>query len=192
MSERWTDEDLMAYVDGALPPQAAARIERILAADPEARAIADLLRTGGAAAADAFAPVAAAPVPITLARAVRDAPAAGAATRPRWALPMAAAVLLALGFGGGWLAHPTGDDTYTLAGDGEGEGDGALMEALDHAGDGAQVALGGGNSVTITGPVDAGLGTLCRGYLRAGGAAARGLACRDRDGAWSLIEIREP
>jgi anti-sigma factor RsiW len=192
MSERWTDEELMAYVDGTLPPHDAARIERILAHDAEARSTAELLRAGADAARGAFAPLAGAPVPISLARIVRDGPVRRLATPPRWALASAAAVLLALGFGGGWLAHPAASDTYTLAGAEEDEGDGPLMEALDTARDGESVPLGNGTTVTLTGPVDAGLGTTCRGYARSGHSTTRGLACRDQDGAWSLIEIAQP
>lgn len=97
-SERFSDDQLSAWIDGELPDEVAARVEAWLAEHPEeaARVAAwagdrDALRT-------LFAPVAEEPVPAALRAAVRRSPG-----WPRWAMAASAAGLLVLGgaIGGG-------------------------------------------------------------------------------------------
>jgi anti-sigma factor RsiW len=74
-------ETLMAYADGALAPEAAARVERHLAHDPAARAQVEQLRTSAALARAALDSDLAQPVPAALQRSVEQAIAAARAQR---------------------------------------------------------------------------------------------------------------
>jgi hypothetical protein len=107
MSEKVSDEMLMAFVDGELEPQAAEEVARAIAAEPGLAQRADAFRTSRRLARDAFAPVMAEPVPERLVDTImqRDAgePAprrAGRACcarpcrwRPRWRSPPASAAI---------------------------------------------------------------------------------------------------
>lgn len=101
-------DDLHAYVDGWLDPEARARIEASLAQHPEDAAAVQAYRRQNRDLRETFAPVLDAPLPPAL----RAAVAAGTATRPRaapslrsgWALA-ASVLLLLVGGAGGWLLH---------------------------------------------------------------------------------------
>ncbi len=97
-----SEDDLHAYVDGALPPARRAEVETYLAAHPDvAQRVAGYAGQTQALRA-AYGPVADEPVPSRLTLSHLTAP-----PRPAPALWQAAAAcaLLALGAGGGWLAH---------------------------------------------------------------------------------------
>jgi anti-sigma factor RsiW len=107
-------DKLSAYLDGELPPGESAEVAAALDADPALRATwASLVAANDAAARD-FAEMLAAPVPLSLARAIGAAPAADgpAANSPFapvsrrfvWGSLAAALACLAVGAGGGWLA----------------------------------------------------------------------------------------
>ena len=105
-------DDLHAYVDGRLGPEAQTRVEARLAQNPEDAAAAQAYRLQNRALRAAFAPVLEEPLPPELQAAVMTgaAPRPEAAPRRRlgWArLGWAAAsvVLLLAGGAGGWLLH---------------------------------------------------------------------------------------
>ncbi len=91
-------ETLMAYHDGALPPEPARAVEQALASDPAARALLEEWRAQDAALGALYAPKADEPVPERLRQIVRARPAR-APLLPRLA---AAIALVALGGLGGW------------------------------------------------------------------------------------------
>lgn len=80
-SDRIDLETLMAYADGALAPEAAARVERHLAHDPAARAQVEQLRRTAALARAALDADLEQPVPAALQRSVEQAIAAARAQR---------------------------------------------------------------------------------------------------------------
>lgn len=67
MSREWTEEDIAAFVDGALDDDAAERIAQIIEEDNEARALAEEIGNGNKLLRAAFEDAAAAPVPPSLA-----------------------------------------------------------------------------------------------------------------------------
>ena len=102
-------EKLSAYLDGESPQAEAAEIARRLETDPALQAELQALRAANDAADQVFAAMLATPVPLSLARAIGDAPShRGAAALPRrlpvWGALAASLVCLAIGAGGGWLA----------------------------------------------------------------------------------------
>ncbi len=103
------DEDLLEYHAGGLPPEAAAAIERRLAADPAARATLAEWRRQDAALAALHPALDAEPLPDRLTavlRRVEAAPSgAGRSAAPRWHMAAAVAGALCIGLLGGWLAR---------------------------------------------------------------------------------------
>lgn len=109
--QRPTDEMLLAYADGTLSAEEAARVSRMLEDDPESRGLVESMRRSGVLAAEAYAHVLDEPVPERLVAAVLGASAARPSgdevslearrARRTWAHPaltaMAAALLLTLG-----------------------------------------------------------------------------------------------
>ncbi|MEM9709150.1 MAG: anti-sigma factor [Pseudomonadota bacterium] len=105
------EEKLSAFLDGELPEAEARNIEAALARDPSLQAELDALIAADAAVGQVFEDMLAEPVPVDLARAIRDAPLGEAANRseaPRFGLSRLASVLalamLGLGAAGGYLA----------------------------------------------------------------------------------------
>jgi anti-sigma factor RsiW len=97
------EEDLLRHVDGGLPPDEAAAIERAAAADPALAARLEADRATNAAIHAAFDPVLAEPVPPRL---LQPGRAREPATPRRILGRIAAAVaLLAVGGAGGWFAR---------------------------------------------------------------------------------------
>jgi len=106
---RLTDEVLMAYADGALPPAEAARVATSLETDIDARAAVEEFRRTAALSRAAFADVLVEPVPAPIVRAVltsgtRTAGVTDLARHrqsrlPHWrtALPLAASLALVIG-----------------------------------------------------------------------------------------------
>ncbi len=106
-------DELHAYVDGRLGPEAQARIEARLAQHPDDAAAVHAYRLQNSALRAAFAPVIEEPLPPELQAAVMTGAAAGATAAPRprlgsvrlgWAAA-ASVVLLLAGGAGGWLLH---------------------------------------------------------------------------------------
>ena len=183
------DDKFFAWLDGELAPGEAAEVERQVAADPELARRAAEHRALGAGLRDAFATVAAAPIPEALERAVRPEPSNVvelSGWRKRLARPFggpgaqwaAMAATLALGLLVGTALNSGGGVSPVELRDGQIYAAGAIDQALDR-----QLASAGPD-----GDVRIGLtfrdqsGTICRSFE---GAAASGLACRD-DGDWRL------
>lgn len=105
-------EQLSAYLDGELADREARAVEEALAADPALQAELDALMAADAAAGQAFEEMLADPVPVSLAAAIRNAPAPQPAANlpaaprglPGWATLAACALFLAIGGAGGYLA----------------------------------------------------------------------------------------
>lgn len=102
-----TPETLLPYHAGDLSPDAAARIEAQLAADPQAQALLAAWQAQDAALAALYRPIADEPVPMRLTAVLQRAEAQGRPTAPRPAAPwrgrvaLAAVLMLGIGLGGG-------------------------------------------------------------------------------------------
>lgn len=130
MNDAVTDEELMAFADGALAPDRAATVQKAVDADPALAARAQMFRDSAALLADlgqalpsdvpdtviarvhelaaAAAPVAAAPV---AAPPIVDLAAHRAARRvPFWQVPLAASICLAIGVAGTMALRPNTAD----------------------------------------------------------------------------------
>jgi anti-sigma factor RsiW len=94
------DDDLMAWIDGRLAPERRPVIEAFLAAHPDVylRMIGQAEQARALAAA--FAPIAAEPIPASM----RVGTVRERRRRPAWQAAIAASLLLALGYGGGWMS----------------------------------------------------------------------------------------
>jgi surface antigen len=210
-SKPWVESLLVAYVDKQLEPAQMAAVEEIIREDPEARAIAAVLRRSAAAVKSAYDQPLREPVPARLLAAVgADGPAIEGNVVPlrtrkaRFDRPtiMALAASLAalvIGFGAGhWQAAPSGG--IRLAGaDGmeSGQYEAALYQALEDSNPGTQFAYvdsGRSGAVTIVGPIAAGIGGDCLEFRREWNDAgskveSRGLACRSDAGEWSVLNM---
>ena len=183
------EEKFFAWLDGELPPEEAAEVERQVAADPELSRLADEHRAMTAGLRGAFDSVADAPVPERLREAARPRSAKVidfAACRealarpflgplPQWAA-MAATLLLGL-FAGALAGRDLSSSPVEVRG-GEMFAAGAVDQALER-----QLA-----SAEASGDVRIGRtfrdqsGSICRTF---GTGAASGLACRD-ERAWRV------
>lgn len=183
------EEKFFAWLDGELPPDEAAEVERQVAADPELARLAEDHRTMAAGLRGAFDTVAEAPVPRPirdsvepkLAKVIDIAACREALARPflgplpQWA---AMAAMLALGlFTGALVGRDLQSSPVEVRG-GEIYAAGAVEQALE-----TRLA-----SAPAAGDVRIGLsfrdrsGTICRTFQS---SASSGLACRDR-GDWRL------
>ena len=185
------DPDFFAWLDGELSPEAAASMEARVAGDPELRRLASEHRELQARLSAAFAPIAAAPVPASLAERVR-VPAADvidlsarrqtrdnrrSAFRVGWPQSMAVAASLALGLllGSqivGREAGIVGQASGTLVA--TGDLDRALSREL------ASAPAAGAPRIALT--FRSKEGNICRSFS---GGAGTGLACRRGDD-WQL------
>lgn len=112
MTEPWTEDEIAAFVDGALEGAERERIAGVIARDPAAREAAERIRAANARLRDAFAAPLSEPLPGDMA-ALFDDTGAVTSFRPRrppraaW-LPaaMAASVALVVGSVGGALVAP--------------------------------------------------------------------------------------
>lgn len=113
------DEQLMAYADGALDADEAAAVERAIADDPVAREKVEAFKESRALAQHAFDAPAREPVPDRLIDTIMAQPPKRKARRgwrlSDWlgglaqpGLPVAASILLLIGFGGGYLLNSFG------------------------------------------------------------------------------------
>lgn len=202
MTERITDEMLMAFVDGELDGATAAEIGRAVAADPALARRAEAFRSSRAAVKAAHAGLLADPPPARLvaavlgtarpdAEAAAPSPSGGRAfrsqtARPRgWraALPLAASLALVAGLGGflaGRLGPPGGADLLggpTLA---------AAIGALE-TGQATEIPVAGAPiRLTVLATYDV-EGGLCRSFeaLAPDREVVRGIGCAF-DGAWHV------
>jgi anti-sigma factor RsiW len=93
------EDDLMAWIDGRLPPERQAAVDRYLAGHPQEAARLRMQADQRQQLVDTFAPIAAEPIPAGMRI---SAIAARRRAGTGWWQAMAAAILLAVGFGGGW------------------------------------------------------------------------------------------
>lgn len=106
-----TEDKLSAFLDGELSEAEAGEIEQALATNPDLQAALEALIAADTLAKDAFAQVAAEPVPHALAAAIQDAPLATPAPanmsappmRSRWLAAVATVLALMVGLGTGYL-----------------------------------------------------------------------------------------
>lgn len=98
-------DQLMAYVDGQLPPAERAAVDAYLAVHPDAAAEVALLQRQNDAIRTLFDPAGAESVPVRLKPQRLAAEISHRRGQP-WAWATAAIVLLCLGVGAGWFARP--------------------------------------------------------------------------------------
>lgn len=187
MTQKVTDEMLMAFVDGETDEPTAAMIARALAADAGLAARAETFRASRGLLREAFGDTRREPVPEALVEAVARADRKGevVAFPPRrmlrLALPLAAS--LAVGFGlAGYLLGQAG----TGASDSMGRA--AIAEALagTKAGESSPVTISGEEAQLRTLATYRIEGGLCRSFDMSGaGIALSGVGC-DRGAGWNL------
>lgn len=197
------DETLMAYVDGELDAEDAARVHDAVARDPELRQRAEVFETSAQRLRDAFQHELDVPVPQSLQAVLEAAPPrpglwqrlAGLIAAEPASVALAACVLLAVGAGAGVLAMRVTAPAGKL-----GEGLIARFENTPqwHAGfnrttsgETFTVGLAGGTSEEIT-PLATFLDAAdryCRSYLQSSADAVRrhGVVCRQDDGRWHAV-----
>ncbi|WP_103257891.1 anti-sigma factor family protein [Tabrizicola aquatica] len=195
------DERLMAYADGALAPEDAAEVERMIAADAGLAAKVAAFSDSRALVKQALG--VAPPVPDRLAATIRamaeadarrQAPGGTAQvidlasrrrTVPFWQLPIAASVALAVGILGGWIGKPesggAGGLSVALI------EEGALVDALASVTSGERREIGSGVGFTGIASFRDGSGQLCREFEhdRAQGDTVVAVACHAEAG-WSV------
>jgi anti-sigma factor RsiW len=198
-----TDQQLMAYIDGALAPDEAATVEQALAVDEDLAAKAAAFADSAALAKRALGT--APPVPDSLAAAIRAMAEADAARRqalaaptaqvfdlaarrktvPFWQLPLAASIALTVGVFGGWLGKPQGEAASGLAIAAIDEA--ALVEALTTVKSGERADIGGGAEFAAITTFRDGNGQLCREFEhdQAEGGTVVAVACKD-DATWAI------
>lgn len=195
MNMLWSQDSLMAFVDGELDPSQRAELERALAADAALRERVDALRAQRRRVEAAFAPVLDEPTPDRLAGLLAVAPPRGAtvvdlaATRqvraaqrrvmPSWAAwgGMAASVLVGVLLG--MQLSDGGDGSIGLR-DGQVVAGGAIERALS-----TQLASDGAAPVAIQLSFIDREGGYCRTFST---ASVAGLACQ-RDGRWAVQNL---
>ena len=178
MAERIDEARLIAWLDGELAPEEAARVEQAVAADAELRALAEMHKALRARFEAAFAPIAHEPVElprsaeiISLA-AARSARSPTRTSAPRWWVPGAIAASLVLGLSIGQMERP--------AGVGDQPGALALSPPLGAALDRQLAGEKGPLRVALSFRTHD--GTYCRSFTA---AHLAGVACRAGEG-WQL------
>lgn len=187
MTERVTDEMLMAFVDGEADEATVAVIEQVLARDAHLAARARMFRASRAVMREAFGDARREPVPPTLVEAVRGADRKGTVvafpsrSALRFALPLAASLAVAFGFAGYLLGQAGGGTTDPM-------GRVAIAGALagTKAGESRPVTISGDEALLrslATYRIDGG---LCRSFdLSGADIALSGVGC-DRGAGWDL------
>ncbi|MCY7339104.1 MAG: anti-sigma factor [Sphingomonas bacterium] len=172
------EEEFFAWLDGELDSDAAARVERRVAADPALAEQAEAHRSLAATLRGAFDPVMKAAVPdrivaapIDLA-AARDRRAVRGSGLPQWA---ALAATLALGLGLGAVVGGRGGQQSPVAIE---DGQMVAGPALDRALNVQLASAPSGAATRIGVSFRDQSGAVCRSFE---GAAESGLACRDGD-----------
>jgi len=192
MTRTWREEEIAAYVDGSVNEEEAMRIEELLANDPEARAYADEIWHSNKLLRAAYADIAEAPVPKSLAEIVRSessnvVPLAWLSRVPKVWLPAAAAaaasVAVVIGLAAGLsLQTPSAPRQVTL-GDAPLESD--LATALETVPSGTMYA---DRIVPMLTFQDA-AGRYCREFEVSGALPDElefGIACRMPDEVWHV------
>lgn len=203
MTDDFSDEELMAYADGELAPERAARLAAALPDRSDlARRVASFARTS-AMAAESVKAQTTGPVPDRLKASVEDmlrkaAPASATVTplRPRkaasvspfghWAMPIAASFLaLVAGALGFWLASggAPGPGYYQVAGIADPE----LAAVLSKLPSGGKARLATGEEVAMIASFHRGDQALCREFaiVQPEKGDHLAVACRAA-GAWSI------
>lgn len=197
-NHRFDDETLMAFADGELDAETAAKVEVAMETDDElVMRVATFIESRAAVAAE-LKPLIDEPVPEALTRSVEAMIAASRQPQsepakadnvvplrparrtasPSWIMPLAAS-LVAVAFGvGGYLAGEANAphaSTPLLAG----IADPAIVTTLDTALTGAEAAVAGG-SMKLVSSFNDGSGALCREFelKQASGSATLTVACR--------------
>jgi hypothetical protein len=180
---RITDEELMAFADGALDEPRFSDVAGAVEADPEIAARLEELVVGGRAAAAVYAGLAEVPVPARLTRSVADIEAASRVVPfPAQRLPRALSYAMAAGVAA-LIAVPVG----YLIGQGSapvplvaaGPPLGPLLAAeLGRLPSGQDARLPGGDVVRAIATFADGEGQLCREFEVDGALATVAVACR--------------
>ena len=197
---------ISAYHDRELSPEAAARLRGTLAKDAEARALLAAFDRVDAETRASFDAELDEPVPLDLARSVRQGFAArrrraAARTALRWAGPVAAAIAVVI-VGSQWveqrIEHKLAEREVRIAQ----LTDQAVQQALENALSGVAVAMSDhevGSTVSIT-PIrtyQSESEHWCREFvervmIRGEQVTRFGLACRESDGEWQRVQTRLP
>ncbi|MDX3924407.1 MAG: hypothetical protein QHC90_01195 [Shinella sp.] len=188
-----TDEMLMAFVDGELDEASAAAVSSAAAGDPELSRRIDSFKVSRRLAREAFGDLLSEPPPDRLINAIMaaDVPAGNVVPlkrHPRFAsralLPLAASLLLAVGFGGGfWFADRTDASGGGLI---SSAGEIASLLADRPSGSATTVSLDGRDANFIALGSYRVTGGICRMFrVEYPQDAVRGLAC-DRGAGFSV------
>jgi len=192
------DEEISAYLDGALTGEELAAFEGAIERDPALRRRVEQFRALNAELAATLGPTPAAPAGDALLQSVRALAAAqGAAAanvvplrRPRigdWQLPLAAAIALVVGGGLVYgLVSGSGQQSLAIFENGLVAHGSALHTALEQQPSGEAIAAGASSQVRPLLTFQAKDGRYCREFESFDRAAAVvGVACRGADG-WKL------
>lgn len=201
-----TREQVSAFHDGELAPDEAARLRERLAAEPDSAALLDAFGRVDSEARAALNAELDDPVPLALARTVRQGFAARrrrvlARVALRWAGPVAAAIAILVG-GNQWIEHRIERALVEREARIAELTDTAVQQALESALSGVAVAMADenlGSTVSIT-PIRTYRSESqhwCREFVERvmleGEQVTRfGLACRENDGAWHRVQTRLP
>lgn len=189
-SRHWTESEVAAWVDGALSPEEARRIEGIVAQDDGAQAYAEAVRKSNAALQDAFRSPLDEPVPAPIRGAIFGEPGKVATLpRARWTqswgfLALAASVAIAVGVGAGGLVW-TDDGSARIAELGNAAPDGPLYYALEILPSGTLSPDGVRPMLTFRDADD----RICREFEVVGELANEfefGVACRNARDTWHV------
>ena len=136
MSDKWTEEEIAAFIDGSLEDTAAERIAAIIEHDPEARALAEEIGKGNDLLRAAFSDVAMAPMPPSLAETLAEpgntvVPFRRRLARPATWIPAAAAASIAIVVGLGIGSQFAGTNAGPVVTLGDAPRPGALHLALE-------------------------------------------------------------
>lgn len=200
MTERMTDEMLMAFVDGELDAETAADIRRALQADAALAQRAAAFRAARDMAREAYADLMAEPAPPSLVAGVLERRPAPGEARPaevqsnvvafprrrlmQAALPLAASLALVFGLAGYFIGQRSLPEPAGLF------GSGVVAQALGEtpSGQTRAVHVGGREARLATLAAYRVEDGLCRSFTMTGGEAGsgiRGVGCR-RGGAWHV------
>jgi hypothetical protein len=194
---RITDEELMAFADGALDEPRFSDVAAAVEADPEIAARLEELVVGGRAAAAVYAGLAELPVPARLARSVAEFGAAATVVPfPARKLPrvlsyaMAAGVAALIAVPVGYLIGQ-GSSPVSLVAAGAPLGP-MLAAELARLPSGQDAPLAGGGIVRAIATFTDGTGQLCREFEVDGALATVAVACRS-EAEWRVaIAIDAP
>lgn len=182
-----SDDDLSAYLDGALPPDQLKRIAEAIAADATLRQRAESFAGADRIIARAYGAIDGTPMPSRVTALLAEPSAAGESIRKRtmggtvW-IPLAASLSLAVGAGVGYTLASRSAPTSAMVAIAPG---GALQAALDSTASGSAIRLGSGETATFVLSFRDD-NRYCREFrLETATDGMRAVACRD-EGAWKI------